>query len=72
MISSYGLNTGKLSIVGHSIAGKFCAAVSEHLKGKVNYMVGLETGGIGINHASYVEVNTTNIILLENIDIFRR
>lgn len=60
MISSQGLNTGTLTIVGHSIAGKFCAALSENLKGKVKYMVGLETGGIGTNHANYVEVINKN------------
>lgn len=59
LIKSYGLKTSKLTIVGHSIAGAFCAAIIPHI-GKVKHMVGLETGHIGTEHANYVQVNILN------------
>lgn len=56
LVTSHGMSPNKLTIVGHSIAGKFCAACVPHIKGKIKYMVGLETGGISTTDASYVEV----------------
>lgn len=71
LIRSHGLKTSKLTVVGHSIAGAFCASIVPHI-GKVRHMVGLETGHIGTQHANYVQVcsaRNLSLIFITTIQI---
>lgn len=56
LVKDHGLKFSKLSFVGHSAAGPFCAAVGSTLKGELKTIVGLDTSGIRKEDAKFVEV----------------
>lgn len=56
LTKDHGLKLAKMTMVGHSIAGKFMTNIGSQLKGEIRSIVGLETCAISRKDAKFVEV----------------
>lgn len=56
MQANHGLDLNKLTIVGHSIASRFCEQITKRLNGLIKSFMGLESCAIGKDMAQLVQV----------------
>lgn len=64
LATKYGLDYSNLTIVGHSAGGPISGATGSALKGKVKYILGLDTYNITQSEAEFVEVSMKIIICI--------
>lgn len=56
MVESHGMNFSDVTMVGHSIASRFCRDITGNLKGRIKSFMGLESCVVSHDMADFVQV----------------